>query len=103
MPGRMGMCHARYVICREVLKMKDVIDQVEGELAVLLLGDKGEFKLNFPLSLLPDGCREGDVLNVSFERDPAATEQTKERVSGLMDKLKKKCQGKTGMIKVPEG
>lgn len=81
--------------------MKAVIDRIEGELAVLLLGDMGEFKLNLPLSLLPDGCREGDVLNVSIERDQAATEQAKERVTGLMDKLKQKSRGKTGMIKGP--
>ena len=61
--------------------MKAVIDRFEGELAVLLLGDKGEFRLNFPLSLLPAGCREGDILNISIERDLAATEQTKERIS----------------------
>jgi len=82
--------------------MKAVIDRVEGELAVLLLGDKGEFKLNLPLSQLPAGCREGDVLNVSFERDVVGTEQAKERVSGLMDKLRKKNQGKTGIIRGPE-
>ena len=83
--------------------MKAVIDRVEGESAVLLLGDQGEFKLNLPLSLLPEGCMEGDVLNVSFERDQAATAQAKERVTVLMEKLKKKSQGKTGIIKDPEG
>ena len=82
--------------------MKAVIDRFEGELAVLLLGDKGEFRLNFPLSLLPADCREGDILNISIERDLAATEQTKERVSGLMEKLKQKGQGKTGIIRDPE-
>jgi hypothetical protein len=81
--------------------MKAVIDRFEGELAVLLLGDKGEFKLNFPLSLLPDGCKEGDILNMSFERDPEATSQARERVSGLMERLKKKNQGKTGIIRGP--
>ena len=81
--------------------MKAVIDRVEGELAVLLLGDKGEFRLNFPLSVLPAGCREGDILNISIERDLAATIQTKERVSGLMEKLKQKSQGKTGIIRDP--
>jgi hypothetical protein len=81
--------------------MKAVIDRVEGELAVLLLGDKGEFKLNLPLSQLPEGCKEGDILNMSFERDVVGTEQAKERVSGLMEKLKQKSQGKTGMIKGP--
>jgi hypothetical protein len=80
--------------------MKAVIDRVEGDLAVVLMGDKGEFKLNIPLSLLPEGCKEGDVLNVSFERDPGATEQAKERTSSLMDKLKKKGQGGKGIIRV---
>ena len=83
--------------------MKATIDRIEGKIAVLLLGDKGEFKLNFPLSLLPDGCKEGDILNMSFERDVVGTEQTKERVSGLMEKLKKKSQGKTGIIRGLEG
>ena len=82
--------------------MKAVIDRVEGELAVLLLGDKGEFRLNFPLSLLPAGCREGDILNISIERDLAATEQTKERVTDLMEKLKQNGQGKTGIIRDPK-
>lgn len=82
--------------------MKATIDRIEGKIAVLLVGDEST-KLNIPLSLLPEGCKEGDVLNISFERDPEATEQAKERVSGLMEKLKTKSQGKTGMIKGPEG
>ena len=68
-----------------------------------MLGDEGEFRLNFPLSLLPAGCKEGDILNISIERDPEATEQTKENVTDLMEKLKQKGQGKTGIIRDPEG
>ena len=83
--------------------MKAVIDRVEGDLAVVLVGEKGEFKLHLPLSLLPEGCKEGDVLNISIERDSAATDQAKERVTDLMEKLKKKGQGGTGMIRGPEG
>ena len=81
--------------------MKAVIDRIEGDLAVVLVGEKGEIKLNIPLSLLPEGCKEGEVLNISIERDPEATAQAKERVTGLMDKLKQKSQGKAGMIKGP--
>ena len=81
--------------------MKAVIDRIEGDLAVVLVGEKGEFKLNLPLSLLPEGCKEGDVLNISIERDSAATDQAKERVTDLMEKLKKKGQGGTGMIRGP--
>ena len=68
------------------------------ELGILLSYKDGYF----PLSLLPEGCREGDILTISIERDPGATSQAKERVSGLMDKLKKKGQGKTGIIRDPE-
>jgi len=81
--------------------MRAVIDRVEGKLAVLLVGGEST-KLNVPLSLLPAGCKEGDVLNISFERDPEATGQAKERVTGLMEKLKKKGQGGKGIIRDPE-
>ena len=80
--------------------MKATIDRIEGNIAIVLVGDEG-IKLDIPLSLLPDGCKEGDVLNMSFERDVVGTEQTKERVSDLMEKLKKKGQGGTGIIRGP--
>jgi hypothetical protein len=35
--------------------------------------------------------------------DSAATEQAKERFTDLMEKLKEKGQGKTGIIRGPEG
>ena len=81
--------------------MRAVIDRVEGELAVLLLGDQGEFRLNIPINLLPAGFKEGDVLNISIERDVLGTEQTKEPVTNLMEKLKKKGHGKTGIVRDP--
>ncbi|OPY51202.1 MAG: hypothetical protein A4E49_02320 [Methanosaeta sp. PtaU1.Bin112] len=59
--------------------MKAVIDRVEGELAVVLIGEKGEFKLNIPLSLLPEGSRESDILNISIERDSFETQQVKKK------------------------
>ena len=70
--------------------MKATIDRVEGKLAVLLIGDKGEVKLNVPISLLPEGSKEGDILDISIIRDEKATDETKERVSNLIDKLKNK-------------
>lgn len=70
--------------------MKATIDRVEGKLAVLLIGDKGEVKLNVPISLLPEGSKEGGILDISIIRDEKATDETKERVSNLIDKLKNK-------------
>ncbi len=74
----------------KVCEMKAVVDRIEGDIAVLLMGDRGELKLNIPISLLPQGCKESDVLNITIERDLEATQQAKERVSDLMEKLKKK-------------
>jgi hypothetical protein len=95
------MCHVGYAIHREKVDMKAVIDRIEDGIAVLLMGEKGEIRVNFPLSLLPEGSKESDVLSIAIERDPQATQQTKERVSGLMEKLKKKSEGKTGIIQGP--
>jgi hypothetical protein len=81
--------------------MKAVIDRIENEIAVLLIGEDGKIRVNFPLSLLPDGSKESDILNISIERDTKATQQAKERTSSLMEKLKKKNQGKTGIIQGP--
>ncbi|RQW79514.1 MAG: DUF3006 domain-containing protein [Methanothrix sp.] len=81
--------------------MRAVIDRVEGEFAVLLMGEKGEIRVNFPLSLLPEGCKESDVLSIAIERDAQATDNAKERTSSLMEKLKKKSEGKTGIIQGP--
>ena len=81
--------------------MKAVIDRIEGELAVLLMGEKGEIRINFPFSLLPEGSKESDVLSIAIEREPQATDKAKERTSSLMEKLKKKSEGKTGIIQGP--
>jgi hypothetical protein len=81
--------------------MKATIDRIEGKMAVLLMGEDGKAKVNMPLSLLPEGCKEGDILSVSIELDPEATEKAKVRVSGMMEKLKKKGQGETGIIQDP--
>jgi hypothetical protein len=39
--------------------MKATIDRIESKMAVLLMGEDGKAKVNMPLSLLPEGCKEG--------------------------------------------
>ena len=77
--------------------MKAVIDRIEGELAVLLMGDDGSIKVNMPVALIPAGCREGDVLEVTFKKDENATQEAKDRSKSLIEKLKKKRP--SGLIK----
>jgi len=70
--------------------MKATIDRIEGELAVLLIRDGEKIKINIPLILLPEGSREGDILDISIHKDEKETAEAKERVSSLIEKLKNK-------------
>jgi hypothetical protein len=66
------------------------IDRIEDGIAVLVVRDDPPGQIHLPVSLLPPGCVEGDVLTLTLDRDTAATAEAKERVSGLIEKLKKK-------------
>ena len=83
------MYHVGYAIHREG-KMKATIDRIEGKLAALLIRNRENIKLNFPLILLPEGSKEGDILDISILKDEKETEDAKERVSSLIEKLKSK-------------
>jgi hypothetical protein len=45
-------------------------------------------RFTLPLSLLPAGCRKGDIVVIGIERDIKATTAAKERVSGKIENLK---------------
>jgi hypothetical protein len=70
--------------------MKATIDRIEDGLAVLLMGEDGKTRVNVPLILLPEGCKEGDILDIVIVKNEEATRETKEQVSTLIEKLKKK-------------
>ncbi len=72
---------------------KATLDRVENGIAVLLVRDEEVIKFYIPLSLLPAECKEGDVLGISVVKDVQETEDAKERVSGLLEKLKNKNKG----------
>ena len=70
--------------------MRATLDRVEGETAVLLLGEDERLKIKIPAMLLPEGSREGDVMEISITRDEKATKEARSKVSDLIDKLKKR-------------
>ncbi len=72
---------------------KVTLDRIEDCTAVLLLRDDESIKIDVPLFLLPQESKEGDILNISIERDVQETEAAKERVSALLEKLKNKNKG----------
>ncbi len=72
--------------------MKATLDRIEGEMAVLLIRNGESMRLNLPVVMLPEGCREGDILDIAITRDDKETEESKARVSSLIERLKKKSQ-----------
>jgi hypothetical protein len=70
--------------------MKVTIDRFEDGYAVLLVREKEQTHIDFPSDLLPEGCREGDILDIEIKQDKESTEATRKRVSDLIEKLKNK-------------
>jgi hypothetical protein len=68
--------------------MKATVDRIEGTIAVLIPQNDDTMRFNLPFSLLPPGCREGDILTIGIERDLTGTAEAKKRVSGRIDTLK---------------
>jgi hypothetical protein len=72
--------------------LKAVVDRIENHIAVVLFGDE-ETAVDIPLALLPEGTKEGSFLKVTFELDPAGEQAQREKISGLLEKLKNKNSG----------
>jgi hypothetical protein len=68
--------------------MRATIDRIESPLAVMIAQDDESVRFSLPLSLLPPGCREGDIVVIGIERDIEATMAARERVSGRIEELK---------------
>jgi hypothetical protein len=68
--------------------MRATIDRIEGTLAVLISQDDESVRVSIPVSLLPPGCREGDIVLITIERDTEATIAAKDRVSDRIEKLR---------------
>jgi Protein of unknown function (DUF3006) len=82
--------------------MKATVDRFEGDVAVLLLRNDESIKFDMPLALLPEGVREGDILDILITIDEKATDESIARVSSLMERLKRKNQEGSGLIQGPE-
>ena len=74
----------------KITNLKVTIDRIEEGIAVLLVRDEEKIKINVPLTLLPVGSKEGDILDAAIIRDLRETEAAKERVSSLLEMFKSK-------------
>ena len=69
----------------EKLIIRGVVDRVEGDMLVLLLGDEG-FTACWPLALLPD-AEESDLLCFDFKLELTASEVKKMSPKSLLERL----------------
>ena len=65
------------------------VDRFEGEIAVLLVRPDEKHQILFPRELLPDR-EEGDILEITATREIRETQEARERVSSLIEKLRQK-------------
>ncbi|OQC70020.1 MAG: hypothetical protein BWX47_00751 [candidate division Hyd24-12 bacterium ADurb.Bin004] len=65
--------------------MTVTLDRIENGVAVLLLDD-GQ-RLLVPARIIPQGCPDGTVLRMTFERDDRETEARMARVRALRERL----------------
>lgn len=70
--------------------MKATLDRIENDMAVLLIRNDETIKINIPMTLMPKGCSEGDIMDIIISKDEKATEDARKRVSDLIEKLKSK-------------
>ncbi len=61
------------------------LDRIEEKMGVLLAREGMMWVV--PIEYLPENCREGDVLEITFRRDPEETQALKDRVNDLQQRL----------------
>lgn len=77
------------------MRKKAVIDRLETDLAVILVGDE-ERVLTIPRNIVPDGGKEGDWLSIELDGsrvtsaaiDREATDQARERIAEKLARLR---------------
>jgi len=67
--------------------MKATIDRIEGGIAVLISLEDKQLRIQVPVSILPGGSLEGDILSVMLERDDVATAEAKAETASLIGRL----------------
>ncbi len=70
--------------------MKVTVDRIENGIAILLIRPEEKYSLEIPVAYLPAGTRESDILSVDFKREISETDEAKQRVRNLIEKLKNK-------------
>jgi hypothetical protein len=69
--------------------MKATVDRLEGDYAVLLARPNEHEQILMPRRLFPS-LKEGDIVDIVVTIDKMSSDEARERVSSLIERLKKK-------------
>lgn len=64
-----------------------VIDRIEGEYAVVLIGPDRDERLEIKRVLLPEEAKEGDIVSLSIKVSPNKTREAKAKVADMIERL----------------
>lgn len=70
--------------------IRAVVDRIDGGVAVLILCGAAVKTITLPYSLLPEGSKEGDIVSLSIQPDPDATEAEQAQVAATIERLRQR-------------
>lgn len=71
---------------RNEVKIKALVDRMEGDKAVILLGEEEQDAVDFPKNFLPE-VKDGDILTFKIKLQSRKTKEAKAKVQGMIDRL----------------
>jgi hypothetical protein len=69
--------------------IRAVVDRIDEGVAVLILCGAAGKTITLPSSLLADGSKEGDIVSLSVQPDPDATQTDRAQVAATIERLRK--------------
>lgn len=63
------------------------LDRIEGDIAVIYLGEEEETKVDIPVRYLPPGIKAGSLLKITIEEDTQGKQELKSKISNLQQEL----------------
>jgi len=71
------------------------VDRIEGDKAVLLVGDREQHRVVLPVEYLPDGVGEGAILTVNLGYDSEMTAKAFAEMQGLLKRMRDQDESET--------
>ncbi|MFH0967420.1 MAG: DUF3006 domain-containing protein [Methanobacteriota archaeon] len=64
-----------------------IVDRREGGYVILIPEDDPDEEIQIPARFLP-GVQEGDIIDISFQKDEIATREARQRSARIIERLK---------------